>query len=534
MTDTIILAQLRIPGSLITEEIEGLYGSSILTEMSRILALYRVYDRGAEFPLDTNKDYMPSDLRYKEARKLINREARFLFSRHPDIQVQIPFSTPAQKEKADKDMTILQGYIDNVFEKTQFFQKLVKAARDCFIGKRVAWFANFNDIDGGITLDFVPSLEFVYDVDVEDPTKLTKLVTFYTINDSANKTEQRIYKKRYRMQNGTCYLYEAVYDGTGQEVEILTEDRPTKFSFIPGGVILNDGLTGDLDGESDIQVIQDYESMYSRIANADIDAERHGMNPIRWARDMSSESTKDLSIASGAFWDLASAPENPDGVTGEVGVLETSMGYTGAVNSTLARLRSTMFEEMDIPDTSAEALKGVISSGKTLEAIYWPLIVRCDEKMLVWRPAIRAMVDTLVQGAILYPKAARPYTEQAIPNTEYTVTVENQYPIPEDTEQEKSADLLDVNAQTMSKKAYMKKWRGLTDEEADQELEQIAKERELLEDSFGSIMPDQGGDFGAEDDNTPANGQDEPQGETEEDNADQQQDNEQEDAQGEE
>ena len=30
----------------------------------------------------------------------------------------------------------------------------------------------------------------------------------------------------------------------------------------------------------------------------------------------------------------------------------------------------------------------------------------------------------------------------------------------------------------------MKKWRNLTDEEADAELKQIALERELLEDSF--------------------------------------------------
>ena len=48
----------------------------------------------------------------------------------------------------------------------------------------------------------------------------------------------------------------------------------------------------------------------------------------------------------------------------------------------------------------------------------------------------------------------------------------------------KQVDLAEVNAQTMSKMAYMKKWRGLTDVEAGQELKQIAMERELLEDTF--------------------------------------------------
>ena len=75
--------------------------------------------------------------------------------------------------------------------------------------------------------------------------------------------------------------------------------------------------------------------------------------------------------------------------------------------------------------------------------------------------------------------------------------MENQYPLPEDEAEEKVIDLQEVNNQTMSKKSYMKKWRNLTDEEADQELEQIARERELLEDSFS--MPGLGGE---EDPNT--------------------------------
>ena len=36
----------------------------------------------------------------------------------------------------------------------------------------------------------------------------------------------------------------------------------------------------------------------------------------------------------------------------------------------------------------------------------------------------------------------------------------------------------------MSKRSYMKKWRNLTDEEADEELRQIAIERQLLESSY--------------------------------------------------
>lgn len=483
--ETIIFTGYRLPSSLINEELEGLYGSRLLEEFKEIIEYYTIYDQGAGFiPEGSNGDYKPSGIRYKEARKLINREARFLFSKHPDIKVKVPYSTFEEKESALEAMTAYQTYIDNLIDATGFYSKLVKAARDCFIGKRVAYFINFDEEQGRITIDFIPSLEFIYEVDPEDTNKLTKLVTFYIIEDSANKTSQRIYKKRYRMENGVCMLYEAVFDGTGQEIEVLTEERATKFDFIPGGVILNDGLTGDMDGESEIALLEEYESGFSKLANADIDAERQGMNPVRWARDMSPESTKGLSIAAGAFWDLNTDPNAADGTTGEVGVLETTMGYTSAVNTTLNRIRSTMFEELDIPDTSAEALKGVVSSGKTLRAIYWPLIVRCNEKMLAWRPALRHIFETAIKGAELYPASATKYMTAPLPPVEYSLDIDNQYPILEDETEEKTMDIMEVNAQTMSKKAYIKKWRGLTDEEADQELRQIAAERELLEDTF--------------------------------------------------
>ena len=54
---------------------------------------------------------------------------------------------------------------------------------------------------------------------------------------------------------------------------------------------------------------------------------------------------------------------------------------------------------------------------------------------------------------------------------------------------EKNIDLAEVESQVMSRKAYMKKWRSLTDDEVDDELKQIALERSMLEDM---AFPDSG------------------------------------------
>ena len=270
----------------------------------------------------------------------------------------------------------------------------------------------------------------------------------------------------------------------GNVVETIYPETATKFSFIPAWVIVNEALTGDLLGNSEIELLQDYESWYNRMNGADLDAERKGMNPIRWTRDMSPESTKGLSISAGAYWDLSTDQNAADGVTGEVGVLDSPMSYSAALDTTLKRVENGMYEQVAVPNVSPDAMKGVVSSGKTLKAIYWDLIVRCDEKMLEWRPALQFMAECIIEGARMYPGVLSTYIDEPLPDQPYDIRVDNQYSLPEDEQEEKQIDLAEVNAQTMSKRSYMKKWRNLTDEEADEELRQIAIERPMLESSY--------------------------------------------------
>lgn len=491
--------QIPIPRSMITAEIEGLYGSRVLKELGQIIHYYEVYDKGASFaPEGSNGDYVPADLRIKQTAHLINKEARFLFSKKPDIWVQPEFILGDKNSiQAAKDAgTIMQAYVDKVFSKTRFFGKLIKAAKDCFIGKRVACFVNFNEDTQKIQINFTPSLEFVYEVDGDDIDILTKIVCFFTMHDDSVKTNQRIYKKKYWMENGVCWIEEGVYDGTGTLLEELTPARATKFTYIPAVVIRNDGLTGDLDGVSEVENLRDYEAWESKLSSADIDAGRKGMNATRYAVDMSPESTKGLSTAPGAFWDLSS-DQNTEVASPQVGILESSMAYSAPLGNTLNRIKSAAYTEVDIPDTSPDAMQGVVTSGKTLRALYWGLIVRCDEKMREWAPALEDIVRMLIDGAHLYPKAAQGYIKERIPDVPFDVVVDNQYSLPEDEEEEKQIDIAEVQAQTMSRKSYMKKWRNLTDDEADEELRQIALERELLEDSM-AIMPTEGAASSAE------------------------------------
>lgn len=481
---------LNIPASIIKTEISGLYGANVLQDMYEVIKLYQVYESGADYVRESNLDYVPADLRYKTTRALVDKEARFLFSKSPEFWVDVDLGdTKTSRRKGKEASSIYQNLVDNVLTANEFRSAVLKAAKDCFISKRVALMFNINE-DTGIQISFLPSLEFVYDVDPNNANVLTKIVVFYGLNDEKAKADQRIYKKKYWMENDFCWYTEEIYDGMGSLVETVQENVQTRFNFIPAWVIVNDGLTGDLIGTSEIAQLLDYEAWYSRLAAADMDAERKGMNPIRYTVDASPESTKSLSISAGAFWDLATDQNSAQERTAQVGVLDSPMSYTAALSTTLDRIKNTMYEQCAVPNVSPEALKGIVSSGKTLKAIYWDLIVRCEEKMLAWRPALQFLGRCIIEGCRLYPGAMQFYSDEKLPDVDYTIRVDNQYPLPEDEQEEKQIDLAEVNAQTMSKKAYMKKWRGLTDDEADEELRQIALERQVLEDSYANPEQD--------------------------------------------
>lgn len=472
----------RIPYALINAEVSGATKDT-LDELTQICKYYKVYKKGASFTVEgTNGDYVPAKLNYKMAASLINKEARFLFAEPPDITVEPKGDVGKITEDAKNALTVMNDLVKTVLDKNNFEEALIKAAKDCFIGKRVAGLVNFNEEDG-VTITFLPSTQFIYDTKVGNPNIITKFVCFIIVKDSITLSEKRIFKKKFELIDDVVYLEEVLYDGAGKELEVVTEYQETLMPMIPVSIFINDGLSGEDKGESEIEILQDDESWYSKLSNADIDAQRKSMNPTKYTVDMESNSTKGLSTAAGAFWDLGS-DQNLDNAHPQVGLLEPSMNYSTSLDTTLKRVKKSAYNQVDMPDI--EEVQATITSGKALKAIYWPLIVRCKEKMKMWGPQLRNMIDIILQGAMFYPNCIEKYTDDVISPVAYEVSIVGNLPIPEDEIEEKNMDLAEVESKTMSRKAYMKKWRGLTDDEVQEELEQIALERQIIEDSaFG-------------------------------------------------
>lgn len=476
--------------SLIQQELHGIFGSETLRDLKEILGLYYIYETGADFDIDNNSgDYVPADHQFKIIKSMIDKEARFLFSQPPLITLE-----DTELEGINSNQNRLepnQALVEAVLQKNHFNSKLVRAAKDCLIGRRIAIAVDFSE--RGIDISFMPSLEFIYETDPQDVDIITKFIRFYSTVVNDDQEQQRVYKKKWEMNdNGKCVISEGLYNGLGVLVEEIMPETETLFEYIPCWVILNGGLVGDPFGRSDVEELIEDESWYNKLSSKDFDSLRKGTDQIVYTMDVNPKSTKNLSRAAGSYWDLSSDPIEDR--TGQVGVLDNSMAYSPALETTLNRIRANMYSQFDLPDTTSEALTGIITSGKTMKTIYWGLMVRCDEKLLDWVPALESMVTCIIEGSKIYPEAMRVYSDEQLVDG-YLVKIENSYPILEDESEEKSTDMMEVTTQVMSRKSYMKKWRGLSDEDAESELQQIAREQELLKED--TYMPEEG-DFSRE------------------------------------
>lgn len=470
----------------IKDELGTLYGERVVKDINRINDLYEYYDGTRQvWPVASGLEYVPNQTITNYIKTLIKSEARFMMSRAPEIKF-VPKEKQKVKrgQKQDAPEKAYNNFLNDVLNASLWQRKLIQAGRDCFIGKRIAM-----KLTGGrgqpLRVDFRPAQEFVFDTAMDDVNQLTKIMFFYQIagqQDDYDKEKQRIWCQRYTMRSGRCYMDQGTFDGYGKPVnEGNIVDQDTGLDFIPCFVILNDGLTGDLTGESDVEMLISNQDTYNHVNSDDVDALRFNMFPMRYTVDASEDSASQIKIAPAAYADLATDPSaTRDGKQAQIGIMESQFAYDERVENRLNRTKGDMHGMLSVPNVSLEQLKGLAQSGKGMRGLYWDLICRCNEKWAEgWDDGLRWMSESLV-------KMARVYNTVQLPELAYTIQIDHLYPIPEDEEDERLNDVAEVNAKVRSRRSYIDKWQPTVDK--DVELAQIMAEQNTLEDGYTGVV----------------------------------------------
>lgn len=435
-------------------------------------------NKGQSWQVKSDLDFTPSQDIRNHVKRIIKRQARFMFGTPPTITIK-------GYKKEDNDLAEgLRQFIDSeLFEKNEFWKNTKKAFLDCTICKRVLLRVQANP-GSEVTFHYHSMDEFTYEVDPKDYSKLKKVTIAYLEKKTAFKSEseQIWYRWQYEMHDdGYCYLTSGTYDGFAKPIEETNKDFNTMFDEIPCKVILNDSLLGDLQGDSDIRDLMDLQDTYNRTNSDYKDALKFKMFEQPVFIDASEDSTDDIKIAPNAMIDLHTDPTLENGKA-DAKMLSGSFSFSDATKKFTDDIKTDMYEIMDQP--KPDDLKA-LTSGKALKMSFYDLMARCDDKWTEWESAIKWAINFSRKAIIqlgLYPDE----WDKQWDDLKYKVNIKHNYPIPDDEHETKSIALQEVNAHVRSIESYIKNISDEEDYETEYKkiIEDIEKIKTASEDSL--------------------------------------------------
>ena len=136
-----IVSYRDIPYAVLDDDISGTLREDFFHELGKIKKFYQIYKKGMDFVTDgSNGDYVPSQLRFKKAAVLINKEARFMFSTPIDFYVNQD-QNETDEQKANN--TILNNFLHSNRLRIFVPEKIKKRSkcsaspqRSCFLQQR--------------------------------------------------------------------------------------------------------------------------------------------------------------------------------------------------------------------------------------------------------------------------------------------------------------------------------------------------------------------------------------------------------------
>ena len=104
-----------LPVFILNELSSGPYGPYVTQRLAEIQKWYQIYEEGAEFNIEDvgedskEKNFIPTELKSKKIKRLINKQAEFMVGKPPDIKVTCPNEVKTDNGKPNE--TAMQEYL---------------------------------------------------------------------------------------------------------------------------------------------------------------------------------------------------------------------------------------------------------------------------------------------------------------------------------------------------------------------------------------------------------------------------------------
>ncbi|AKA70143.1 phage portal protein [Clostridium scatologenes] len=408
-------------------------------------------------------DYIPTEDIRNKVKPLLRKQARFMFSKEPDLQFK-PY-VPQDKDKCEE----LRQFIDGILEDNSFWSNTLKAFLNCTVKKRILLRLEVNPSEP-INIFYEDIKDFSYTSNSN--TKKVETITIVKVDPTTELLE--VYKQiwlkyTYYMDGENCKVNIQSFKGNILDKPFIEETQDTKLSRLPAWLIINGGLLNEKFGESDIGDLKSPQNQYNRKISDFADALRFNMFPQTVTVDATADSVNKMSIAPNSLAPLVSV-ENK---TATAQKLESNFTSSEPVESFLKRIEKDMHDILSIPQQ--EELVN-IPSAKAMKYMYNDLIARCEEKWQDWENPINQMIKLIIESCTKFN--CYPNWKEEWNNLDFKIILKHNYPIPEDLEDKKNLGMSEVNANLKSRKTYIKEFGNV--EDFDGEWKEILQEMQQI------------------------------------------------------
>ena len=489
-------------------------------------------DYGQTWKIDEDKlDYIPTREIRNHLRQLVKKQSRFMMSQEPEL-IFNPVIEGREKQAEQKRILF-----DSILRQSKFWSKAANALTDATVGKRVLMAVIGNEGEP-VDVRFYPMPQFSYTVDPKDTSRLLAVDIVYQDERTRgmDKEAQLWHHYRYEMKAGAkesgitsaledveeeCWLTYALTDGESNQIYItedgettikessaklveiednignkiqvplaVLESAPTGLSQIPARVILNEPLTNDVYGNSDVKDLITIADNMNRTISDLRDALRFRMFEQPVIIDGSTKSLQGMKIAPNAVIDLKTDTSTSIGAGGgskqaSVTSISSNFNFLPAVQYYLDEAKRSMYELMDqpLPEKVQSAPSGI-----AMQFLFYDLMSRCDSKWVEWDSAIEWLVSMIEEILEKVSVAIEPLPEDLKSSWQEitTLTINHNYPLPADEQAKRQTAMQEVQTSVRSHQSYIEEFSR--NENAEDEWSRILEEAAQLEELSSGAM----------------------------------------------
>lgn len=389
-------------------------------EWERLVAEAKLYDRyyGAynvwtDYSKPPELDYEPTQLAINRLRKLIDTIAAWQFEKEPKVTVppdiiddpalmaQPNYAPSAEQQAENSRAKAKERLLQWVWDDNRMHEKLLAAAKDRAISKTGVYARlHYDTRRGEIRIFWHPSTEVIaihndWDVDElsevhfiayidPDKTRLWKLSYFLIWHEDAGVYD--------------CELEEAVYDEEFNVIEQRVPRQSMGLDFIPVVHVPTDRLSGEVEGQSELEKMIQANDEIDRKLSDYSDALRFEMFAITLLTNVDEDPKNPLKISPSAKWNLGDGDESGEPSAKK---LESGFKFRETIESYLDRLYAELHEVSEVPIVNTADMRTGGINDMALQLLFSAIISKTQRAWVIWQ----SRLQTLNEYILRYMKA---------------------------------------------------------------------------------------------------------------------------------